>query len=89
MYPVYRRSSTCTFVKLTVDIELDTEDREVTLPPDFKKVLDKNAKAKKFFKTLSHSKQKNHITIIEQAKTDETRQRRIEEAINDLSSSKK
>ncbi len=75
--------------KLTVDIELDTEVREVTLPPDFKKALDKNPKAKKFFEALSFSKQKNHVTIIEQAKTDDTRQRRIEKAIDDLSANKK
>lgn len=74
--------------KLTVEIELDTEVREVTLLPDLKKALDKNPKAKKFFETLSYSKQKNYITIIEQAKTDETRQRRIEKAINDLNENK-
>ncbi len=74
---------------LTVEIELDTEIRAVTLPPDFKKALDKNVKAKKFFETLSYSKQKNHVTIIDQAKTDETRQRRIEKAISDLTEGKK
>ena len=74
---------------VTVDIEPDTEVREVTLPPDFRKALDKNALAKKFFETLSYSKQKNHVSIIEQAKPDETRQRRIEKAIDDLSLGKK
>lgn len=70
--------------KLTVEIELDTEVREVTLPPDFKKALDKDPKAKKFFESLSYSRQKNHVTIIEQAKTEETRLRRIEKSVNDL-----
>ena len=70
--------------KLTVEIELDTEVREVTLPPDFKKALDKNPKAKKFFESLSYSRQKNHVTIIDQAKTEETRLRRIEKSLNDL-----
>lgn len=74
--------------KLTVDIELDREVREVTLPTDFKKALDKNQKAKKFFESLSYSK-KNHITIIEQAKTEETRLRRIEKSVNDLVSGEK
>ncbi len=75
--------------KLIVDIELDTKVREVTPSPDFKKALDNNSKAKKFFETLSYSKQKNYVTIIEQSKTVETRQKRIEKAINDLISNKK
>ena len=75
--------------KIMVDIEPDTEVRNVILPPDLKKALDKNTKAKKYFETLSFSKQKNHVTIIGQAKTGETRQRRIEKTINDLSSDNK
>lgn len=75
--------------KLIVDIEVDSEIREVILPADFQKALDENSKAKKFYETLSYSKQKNHVTIIDQAKTDETRQKRIEKAIDDLSANKK
>lgn len=74
---------------LKVEIELDTEERKVELPDDFKKALDKNPNAKKFFETLSYSKQKNHVTLIEQAKTDETRQRRIDKSIADLIANKK
>ena len=75
--------------KITVDIEPDTDVREVTLPPDFKKALDKSPRAKKFFESLSYSRQKNHVAIIEQAKTEETRFRRIEKSVADLIEGKK
>jgi uncharacterized protein YdeI (YjbR/CyaY-like superfamily) len=33
---------------------------------------------------VSYSKQKNYVTLIEQAKTDETRKKRIEKFIEEL-----
>jgi uncharacterized protein YdeI (YjbR/CyaY-like superfamily) len=75
--------------KITVEIELDTEPREVTIPHDFKKVLDKNAAAKKFYDALSYSRKKNYVVLIEQAKTEETRKKRIEKAIADLNAGKR
>ncbi len=74
---------------LTIEIELDSEERKVDLPDDFKKSLDKNLNAKKFFQTLTYSKQKNHVTLIEQARTEATRQKRIERSITDLVANKK
>lgn len=74
---------------VTVELELDIEPREVTLPPDFKAVLDKNPDAKKFFEHLSYSNKQRHVLPIGQAKTEETRQRRIEKTIQDLSEGKK
>jgi hypothetical protein len=74
---------------IDVEIELDTEPREVTLPPDFKKVLDKNAAAKKFYDGLSYSRKKNYVVLIEQAKTEETRLKRIEKALTDLKAGRK
>ena len=74
---------------LTVEIELDTEERKVELPADFKRALDKNLSAKQFFQSLSYSKQKNHVTLIEQAKTDGTRKNRIDNSIADLIVGKK
>jgi hypothetical protein len=71
--------------KIIVHIELDTEPREVTIPPDFKKALDKNATAKKSYDSLSYSRRKNYVYLIEQAKTEETRQKRIDKAIAELS----
>jgi bifunctional DNA-binding transcriptional regulator/antitoxin component of YhaV-PrlF toxin-antitoxin module len=75
--------------KVTVQLELDDKPREVILPSDFKEILNKNQKAKTFFETLSHSNKQKYVLPIDQAKTDETRKRRIEKAINDLSEEKK
>ena len=74
---------------LAIEIELDTEERKVELPEDFKKLLDKNLNAKNFFQTLPYSKQKNHVTLIEQARTEETRQKRIEKSIANLAAGTK
>ena len=71
--------------KIEVTIELDAEPRELELPIEFKKVLDKNIKAKKAFESLSYSRKKVHVLPIAGAKTDETRQRNIDKAIDILS----
>ncbi|MEP6513326.1 MAG: YdeI/OmpD-associated family protein, partial [Parafilimonas sp.] len=75
--------------KINVEIELDTQPREITLPPNLQKALDKNSTAKKFFETLSYSKKKVYVVSLKQAKTDETRQRRIEKVLSDLIAGKK
>jgi hypothetical protein len=75
--------------KISVTIELDTEERTVELPAEFKKQLDKNAAAKKTFDTLSNSKKKGLIAPIVAAKTDETKNRNIEKVINSLIEGKK
>ncbi len=71
--------------KINVKLELDTRPREVLLPQDFKRALDKNAVAKKTFESLSYTKKKGYVLPVEQAKTQETRRRRIEKAISELS----
>jgi len=70
--------------EVDVDIELDTEPREVTVPPDFAAELDRNTDAKRFFDGLSYSQQRWHVMSIEGAKTAETRQRRIAKSIGML-----
>ena len=70
--------------EIDVDIELDTEPREVTLPPDFAEALDGDADARRGFDGLSYSKKQRFVLPIEQAKTDETRQRRIDRAVGML-----
>ncbi len=70
--------------EVEVDIELDTEPREVTVPPDFAAALDRDADAKRSFDGLSYSNKRRHVLSIEEAKTDETRQRRIAKAIDTL-----
>jgi hypothetical protein len=67
-----------------VNIELDTEPREVTVPPDFKKALARDTSAKRHFEALSYSNKRRFVIPIEGAKTDETRRRRIEKAVSTL-----
>ncbi|MCW3089431.1 MAG: hypothetical protein JWP81_500 [Ferruginibacter sp.] len=74
--------------QIEVTIELDTDPRVVDIPSEFQKALDKNAAAKKFFETLSNSKKKGIVVPIKDAKTDETRDRRIEKAVNLLKEGK-
>jgi bifunctional DNA-binding transcriptional regulator/antitoxin component of YhaV-PrlF toxin-antitoxin module len=75
--------------KVKVTLELDTKPREVDVPADFKRLLDKNSKARQFFETLSYSNKQRYVLPLGQARTDETRQRRMEKAINDLIEGKK
>jgi hypothetical protein len=74
---------------IEVELELDTQPREVDLPQDFAAVLEKNKAAKAFFETLSNSNKKRFTIPIEQAKTPETRSKRIEKAVLDLEQQKK
>jgi len=71
-----------------VDVELDTATREVTVPPELRKALARNPKAKKFFDQLSYSKKRLYTLPIEKAKTAETRQRHLAKAINELCKAK-
>jgi hypothetical protein len=70
--------------EVDVDIELDTEPREIVIPPDFSDALDRDVDAKRFFEGLSYSNKRRFVISIEEAKTAETRQRRIAKAISFL-----
>ena len=70
--------------EVEVTLELDTEPREVTVPPDFAQALDQDAEAKRFFESLSYSNKRRFVLSIEDAKTPETRLRRIEKAVASL-----
>ena len=70
--------------EVDVEIELDTEPREVTVPPDFAEALDRDPDARRFFDGLSYSNKRRHVLSIEEAKTPETRQRRIDKAVSML-----
>jgi Bacteriocin-protection, YdeI or OmpD-Associated/Domain of unknown function (DUF1905) len=67
--------------KVDVDIELDTAPREVSVPADFAAALDAAPEARKMFEGLSYSNKSWHVLQVTGAKTDETRQRRIEKSI--------
>ena len=70
--------------EVEVDIELDTEPRELTVPPDFKDALERDAVASGFFDGLSRSSKQRIVLSIEGAKTAETRLRHITKAISEL-----
>ena len=64
-----------------IDVELDTEPREVDVPPDLRKALARHPDARRLFDGLSYTKKRELVVPIEQAKTHETRQRRIDKAV--------
>jgi len=66
-----------------IDLELDTEAREVELPPDFAAALARDAKAKKFFEGLSYSK-KLRLVIPIDIKAVEVRKQRIAKTVEQL-----
>lgn len=66
---------------IEVTLELDTAPRVMEVPPDLKAALDKDKAAKAYFATLSYSNQRRHIDPINQAKSPETRARRIEKSV--------
>ena len=70
--------------EVDVEVELDTEPREVTVPPDFSGALDHDVDARRFFDGLSKSSKQRIVLSIEGAKTAETRLRRITKAISEL-----
>ena len=67
--------------EVDVEIELDTEPREVTVPAELAAALDAEPKARETFDKLSNSNKGYHVSLIEGAKSEETRQRRIEKSV--------
>lgn len=70
--------------EIDVEIELDTEPRTVELPADFAAALDADARARQTFDKLSNSMKGYHVAQVNGAKTEETRQRRIEKWVTVL-----
>jgi len=70
--------------EVEVAIELDAAPREVEVPPDFAAALKREPTARTFFESLSYSQQRWFVLGIEGAKKPETRQRRIDAAIDRL-----
>ena len=79
-----RLSGTAAGDEVDVDLEIDTEPREVEAPADFAAALEREPEAKRFFDGLSYSNRLRHVLSIEDAKTPETRQRRIEKSVATL-----
>ena len=67
---------------IRVTLTLADTPREVAVPDDFAAALSAHPDAGAFFAALSNSLQRYHVDSITEAKTAETRQRRIEKAIS-------
>jgi uncharacterized protein YdeI (YjbR/CyaY-like superfamily) len=67
-----------------VELELDTEPREVVVPADLAAALDRDTSAQRVFNKLSYSAKRRHTLSVEAAKTPETRQRRIDAVVTSL-----
>ena len=70
--------------EVEVELELDTEPPEVTVPPDVAEALHADVTVREAFNALSYSNKRRIVLGIEDAKTPETRQRRIAKAITSL-----
>ena len=74
-------SGLCGGDEVDVEIEVDTQPRTVDVPADLESALDAEPKARETFDKLSNSMKGYHVSQVTGAKTDETRQRRIEKSI--------
>ena len=71
---------------LDVEIELDTAPREVTIPDDLASALRADPAAQRAYQGLSYSAKQRLVLPIGQAKTAETRERRLTAAMETLRS---
>lgn len=67
--------------EVEVDVVLDTEPREVEVPADLAQAIATDSEASRFFEGLSYSNRRRFVMGVEEAKTPETRQRRIEKSV--------
>ena len=73
--------------EVDVDVVPDTAPRTVEVPADLAAALDRVPAARQAFGELSYSGRQRYVLGVEQAKTPETRQRRVERAVAELSAS--
>jgi len=72
--------------EIEVGLEHDTAPRTVEVPADFAVALAPHPEARAFFDGLNYSERRWFVLGIEDAKTPETRQRRIDKAVERLRS---
>ena len=75
--------------EVDVEIALDSAPREMKAPDDLVKALQASPEAEAFFESLSFSHKRSYVDWIEGAKKDETRQRRVEQAVELLLTKRK
>ena len=64
-----------------ITLELDDQPREVEVPADLAAALDTDAATRAAFDALSFSNRRAHVASVEDAKTAETRERRIAKVV--------
>lgn len=69
---------------IDITVDFDPESREIKTPEKFTKALNENKKAKTVFESLSLSKKLEIIRYLANLKTEETREKNIQRAINFL-----
>ncbi|SDW97508.1 protein of unknown function [Arthrobacter sp. cf158] len=74
---------------IEVDLEVDTQPRIIEVPEDLAAALHEEPQAKAFYETLNYSSQRRYVEPIGDAKTEETRARRIAKVVSDLKAGKK
>ena len=70
--------------EVDVEVALDSAPRVVVVPDDLARALDGEPAARARFDALSYSAKQRHVLPIEQAKTPETRARRVAKAMDAL-----
>ena len=70
--------------EIEVELELDEAPREVVIPPDLEAALSGEPDARAFFDGLSYSHKRWFVLNIEGAKSEETRRRRVDKAVEML-----
>ncbi|HEY4214116.1 MAG TPA: YdeI/OmpD-associated family protein [Steroidobacteraceae bacterium] len=69
---------------LEVRLELDEEERTVTPPPDLEVALKKRVTVWRKWQELSYTHQREYVEAVEGAKRPETRERRIQNAVEQV-----
>ena len=67
-----------------VEITVDNDVRTVDVPEDLARALKADRAAKKKYESLSYSNQLRHALAVSSAKTDETRNRRLDAVLKSL-----
>jgi hypothetical protein len=71
--------------EVDVDIVPDSAPRVVEVPDDLAAALSREPASRQAFGQLSYTGQRRYVQLVEQAKTADTRQRRIDKAVSELS----
>jgi antitoxin component of MazEF toxin-antitoxin module len=71
--------------EVDVDLELDVQPREVAVPADLAEALDRDPAVRRRFDALAFTHQGEWVRSVEDAKKPETRRRRIDKAVESLS----